>query len=333
VFNESSTTDPSEGNGDIQVTLGLTHSSVFNIFYLAGGTLKNDHPDHQVTADLPLEPWSEFLDSMLKIGETAMQGGKNRWTNGLPHTLSISFGENEQNIPKSYAEVVCNKFARLGSMGVSILAASGDYQPTTECETNGNPSKTWLIPAFPAGCPAITSVGATHVEGNEEIGADFSAGGFSDYFPRPDYQKNHRGIDNYLKSQSAVSLRSWYNPNGRAYPDVSAVGTDIWMLSNRKLTNFCGASASAPVFASAIALLNAKRLEDNKAPLGFLNPWLYKEGDAMLRDITRGNAVGCRYHRSNAMLRNLGTWKSTPGWDAVTGLGVPRYDKMVQRLP
>jgi tripeptidyl-peptidase-1 len=271
---------------------------------------------------------------MIQIGETAIRTGKNRWLNSLPHTLSISFGDSEQTFPKSYAELVCNKFQKLTSMGVSIVIGTTDYEAKTECQTNDVPGKIWLIPAFPASCPFVTSVGGTHIDKRgEEIGGDYSGGGFSDFFKMPDYQKRHGGVDAYLKSESAVSLRSWYSPDGRAYPDVSAVGTEIMMATNHSMSSFCGVSAATPVFASAIALLNAKRLEANKNPLGFLNPWLYQEEKEIIRDITRGDAVGCRYHRSNPFLVNLKTWKSGPGWDAVTGLGVPRYDKMVQRQP
>jgi tripeptidyl-peptidase I len=302
---------------------------VFNNFYAVGGTLKNENPDHEVTE--PLEPWREFLDYMLNLGNVAKAAKLDPWRIGLPHTLTISFAENEQNVDEGYAKLVCDNFNSLGIMGVSIIVASGDYTPNTTCETNKNPTKPWLVPKFPSGCPWVTSVGATHIQRGEEIGAVFSAGGFSDYFPRPSYQGNGE-IDAYLRSQSD-DLRPLYNSGGRAYPDVSAVGTNIGIYNRGKPDKFCGASASAPVFASAIALLNAKRLEENKKPLGFLNPWLYREGKRMLRDITRGDAVGCRFHPHNPRLRNMTTWKATRGWDAVTGLGVPQYDKMVQRMP
>lgn len=45
----------------------------------------------------------------------------------LPHTLSISYGEDEQSVPKSYAEKVCTMFGQLGARGVSIIFASGEY--------------------------------------------------------------------------------------------------------------------------------------------------------------------------------------------------------------
>jgi tripeptidyl-peptidase I len=44
----------------------------------------------------------------------------------LPQTISISFGEFEQEIPKNYARNVCDMFGQLGARGVSVLVGSGE---------------------------------------------------------------------------------------------------------------------------------------------------------------------------------------------------------------
>lgn len=72
-------------------------------------------------------------------------------------------------------------------------------------------------------------------------------------------------------------------------------------------------SASAPIFASTIALLNSQRL----VPLGFLNPWLYLES-SVLNDITTGSNPGC----------NTNGFPAAAGWDPVTGLGTPDFARM-----
>jgi tripeptidyl-peptidase-1 len=53
-----------------------------------------------------------------------------------------------------------------------------------------------------------------------------------------------------------------------------------------------GTSASAPTFASIIALLNDELIAAGKPPLGFLNPLLYSAPET-LTDITSGNNPGC----------------------------------------
>jgi tripeptidyl-peptidase-1 len=78
-----------------------------------------------------------------------------------------------------------------------------------------------------------------------------------------------------------------------------------------------GTSASAPIFASIINLLNEERLEKGKGPIGFLNQIIYKHPE-MFNDVTVGGNPGC------------GTegFPASPGWDPVTGVGTPDYNKM-----
>ncbi|KAI9451814.1 hypothetical protein BJY52DRAFT_1214870 [Lactarius psammicola] len=53
-----------------------------------------------------------------------------------------------------------------------------------------------FIPKFPASCPYITSVGGTMTL--SEVAAGLSGGGFSNYFPRHDYQDN--AVPTFLRS-------------------------------------------------------------------------------------------------------------------------------------
>ena len=56
------------------------------------------------------------------------------------------------------------------------------------------------------------------------------------------------------------------------------------------------------------------------SPLGFLNPFIYQNYDA-LNDITSGQNVGCGGEGFPAV----------KGWDAVTGYGTPDYAKLAQK--
>lgn len=78
-----------------------------------------------------------------------------------------------------------------------------------------------------------------------------------------------------------------------------------------------GTSASSPIFASLINLINGERIAAGKKPIGFLNQILYNN-PGMFNDITVGSNPGC------------GTkgFPASPGWDPVTGLGTPDYEKM-----
>lgn len=78
-----------------------------------------------------------------------------------------------------------------------------------------------------------------------------------------------------------------------------------------------GTSASAPIVAGIVTLLNEARLKAGKSPVGFLNPTFYKNPDAF-NDITHGNNSGC----------GTGGFNAVPGWDPVTGLGTPNFEKL-----
>lgn len=110
-----------------------------------------------------------------------------------------------------------------------------------------------------------------------------------------------------------------YNDTGvaRGFPDVSAIGDDVAIVFNGTTYSVGGTSASAPIFAGIVTLLNEARLAVNKTAVGFLNPTLYAHPEAF-NDITIGNNAGCGTDGFNA----------TPGWDPVTGLGTPNFEKL-----
>jgi tripeptidyl-peptidase-1 len=66
-------------------------------------------------ADNTNEPYLEFLIGILKL---------ENWQ--ILNSISISYGENEQEIPKGYAETVCSMFGQLGARGKSVIFVSGD---------------------------------------------------------------------------------------------------------------------------------------------------------------------------------------------------------------
>lgn len=108
------------------------------------------------------------------------------------------------------------------------------------------------------------------------------------------------------------------------------------MFVNNNQTLSGGTSAAVPVFSSVIALLNDARLRAGKQPLGFLNPWLYAVGFKGLTDITSGGSVGCNGINGQSGAPVVGgsiipyaSWNATQGWDPVTGLGVPNFEKLL----
>lgn len=96
-----------------------------------------------------------------------------------------------------------------------------------------------------------------------------------------------------------------------------------------------GTSAASPVVAAVIALLNDARFRAGKPSMGFLNPWLYSSGYTALNDITLGGSVGCTGTdlQNGIVIPGAGkipyaSWNATDGWDPVTGLGTPNFQKL-----
>ncbi|KAK3935714.1 subtilisin-like protein [Diplogelasinospora grovesii] len=261
----------------------------------------------------------------------------------LSNVISVSYNQIEAALPVFYQQRQCYEWGKLALQGVSVIYASGDsgvanrYNSgyNNSClneeygyvETNG----TKFSPSFPVNCPYITAVGATmlngSVEGGEIAAAGlnknplldyYSGGGFSNIFETPSWQKD--AVRGYLRNHDpGYKSPEIYNRSGRAYPDVAAMGLNVTTVWLNKTLGIGGTSASAPIFASIVTLLNEERLQAGKKPIGFLNPVLYAHPD-MFNDITSGSNPGC----------GTDGFKAAPGWDPVTGLGTPNYEKMKQ---
>lgn len=92
-----------------------------------------------------------------------------------------------------------------------------------------------------------------------------SSGGFSNYFPQPEYQK--AAVKKYFKkanldypyySEMEVDLnttKGLYNRIGRAYPDVAANGAHFRAFNNLQDVRYYGASLASPLFASVLNLV------------------------------------------------------------------------------
>ncbi|OQE37309.1 hypothetical protein PENCOP_c010G08605 [Penicillium coprophilum] len=217
----------------------------------------------------------------------------------LPAVLSNSYGEDEQTLLPSYVNATCSLFAQLAARGVSILFSSGDE----------GPGRTSSIPKeqFP-------SLG----------------GGFSEVFPRPQYQD--QAVKGYLKHLGS-RWNGLYNATGRGYPDVSAQAASFIVRDHGEWVSVRGTSASAPVVAGIVSRLNSARLAQGKPRMGFLNPWLYSHGRMGFTDIVLGSSSGCKWTTGNADLRvPNASWDAVEGWDPATGLGTPLFRTLVRLL-
>ena len=243
-----------------------------------------------------------------------------------PSVISISWGwdENENfnnsGVIWSPAAIAhCNaSFLAAAHLGITVCVSTGDDGAEAQMQ-DGRAHVN-----YPATSPYVLAVGGTtlHVRKNasgtkqitetvwNERGGG-TGGGVSDITPVPAWQ-NGKVVKSINPGHFA----------GRAIPDVAAdadPATGYLTKSNGKLTVVGGTSASAPLWASLIARINAimgKRV-------GNFNALLYtKFGPGnVLRDITAGN------NDVEGLLN--GQYPAGPGWDACTGWGAPDGKKLL----
>lgn len=300
-----------EANLDVEYGMAIGYPAQVTYFSTGGRGVKlNDsgkpYPDEYADN----EPYLELLEYLLEKPDDQ-----------LPHVLSMSYADDELSVPRPYAERVCAMFGMLAARGTSVLVGSGDGGAkggrNATCRTNDGTNKDITVATFPSTCPWVTAVGAVTNVQNPPQGASFSSGGFSQYFKRPQWQA--AAVDGYVKALGG-HLQGYYDPNMRAIPDISAVGTQFMTIVNGEPVMLDGTSASTPVFAALIALVNDARLRKGKPVLGWLNGKLYSPAvQSVLYDTTGGQSLSCVF----AGGIQPGGWPAKKGWDAITGLGTP----------
>ena len=155
----------------------------------------------------------------------------------------------------------------------------------------------------------------------EETTWDCGGGGFSDEFDTPEWQQDV--VNDYFAAATAAGVlpdSSLYNSKGRGYPDISALGGQVnpycISTSGGKWGGVAGTSASCPVVAGIFANINNERLAAGKAPLGWLNPFVYDNAKCF-NDVNDGSLNNC--------YKGYDGFAALNGWDPATGFGTPIY--------
>lgn len=264
-------------------------------------------------AGVPTEFWSfagrapdnaenePFLDWLYYLGNTT----------DAPFVFSTSYGESEDSVSLDYANRINQEFAEGGLRGISFLFSSGD-----DGVGGAKVKCTQFVPEFPTGSPYVTSVGGTTQIG-PEVTASLSGGGFSNRWPQQSWQVN--AVKSFLNTGFQLPAATYYNTSGRAYPDVSGQATNYVVVAGGKTyASVAGTSCSSPTVGGVIGLLNNFRIAAGKTPLGFLNPFIYENGN-LFTDVTSGNNPGC----------GTNGFYATTGWDTATGFGTPNFKKLL----
>ena len=223
-------------------------------------------------------------------------------------SMSLGLGETFLGGPQGEVATQHQKFVRLAAAGVNVFVSSGD--------AGSNPDSTGHSPTGPTQAeyessdPFVVGVGGTTLKLSSnggvasEIGWTSGGGGKSIFFNRPPWQKGNGVPAGTQRLVPDVSLT--------ADPDEGAM-----LVIHGKVKQIGGTSWSAPVWAGFCALMNEARTKAGKPALPFLNPLIYPLMSTCFRDIKAG---------SN------GAFNAGPGYDLVTGIGVPKVKALIQAL-
>ncbi len=285
----------------------------------------------------------------------------------IPQVISMSWGWSEDSqceiidcpniTSQQYVERVNNEYLKIALRGTTILAASGDAGAPGRTDEGCSPERP-INPIFPGSSPYVLSIGGTVVSfdnqtlnyttplclnnscltGRNEtsISCDkigWTAGGGFDIYHNETPYWQRKAVTRYLKSGVTLPNSSNFNQNGRAYPDVSAIGHSCPTYINKRLDTVDGTSCSTPVVAGLVSIIANHLWVKNGVKTGFINPLLYYIWDncpECFQDITEGY----NWCTENSCCDNHTDYgfQATKGFDPVTGLGTLNLGRIISYL-
>ncbi len=295
-------------------------------------------------------------------------------TSDVAPVVSFSYAACEPLFAQSEIQFFTNIGQQANAQGQTILAASGD-SGAAACDDPSKPQASQgLAVNLPASLPYVTAAGGTRF--NEGSGAYWSAsnntngGSALSYIPEVTWNDHSPSYGIYASGGGASRLFSkplWQfgagvpNDGVRDLPDISlsaSAAHDAYLIcgenfnaNTNQFTPVCpngaiggfdavgGTSASAPVFAGIVALLD----QSMNSPQGNINYILYRLAGISpnsFHDITSGgNAVPCQTIPDSPDCPASGSgagfmgYTAGPGYDMATGLGSVDANAMIGAWP
>ena len=115
----------------------------------------------------------------------------------------------------------------------------------------------------------------------------------------------------------------YFNSVRRVYPDIALVSHNYIVQVSGNYMALDRTSASSPAVSGMVSILNNLRLSQNKPTIGLVGPLLYDmyaKCPLCFKDVAEGSnnsteQTDCKYGYNTAK-----------GFDAVYGLGLPKFD-------
>jgi len=254
------------------------------------------------------------------------------YTDFPPLVHSISYGSYEILLDDAVLDLFSAEMIKLGLRGITVIAASGDDGVAGYLFRSAyglKMSQCYMYASFPASNPYVTAVGGTSGPENQDSSTTEIAcsvktgqtittgGGFSNYYSLPSWQS--AAVNTYVNNNKAkASPYSAY----RGYPDISMAGESYVVAIGGYLYYVSGTSASAPVYAGLVSLVNSYRLSQGWSAVGFMNSAIYSNNGAFANDVLSGDNY-CT-SESNRCCTSVG-FTCGSSWDPVTGFGTINY--------
>ena len=334
------TTSGGEASLDVDVILGVSPKSELWFWIEEGSVWLYTFTVHFLNATK--------VPDIISVSYGAYEG-QQCFSGGRNHSECSTLGVDSAG----YVHAVNVQFMKIGMMGTSVFVSSGDSGAHTRSDPNCTAAALWAD--YPASSPYITSVGATQVDaesyfpssiapachdsrnwtcvrGGVESAVNLtrahftSGGGFSNISAQPEYEK--AAVAAFLSTSRQLPPASMFNASGRAYPDVSAIGHNQFVVNHGRQGLSGGTSQSSPTFAAVVAVLAERFHNITGKSFGFMNPLLYQMQAAQpdtFYDVVSGDNV-CTERGCHSGCKG---WYAAKGWDPVTGLGTPHYRNML----
>jgi len=271
----------------------------------------------------------------------------------LAQIVSNSYGFSTEFLPPGFIKPVNDTFIQAAIEGIGIYFSSGDSGDETI-------NFGFAVTDFPASSPWVTAVGGTSLAVDQNNRRVFETGwGVSTYSCDPSnptlpctrtgWQAGAGGGVSKVFAEPQYQIDAGLSLTGRGVPDIAALAdaqTGYLVGQTQTFPKTCnpavteydeyrlgGTSLACPIIAGIMALADEK----DGIVHGFANPFFYMH-PGKFTDITSVNTAVARRNFNNSVddcdgtadrLRTFNDYSGSPtqsthpGWDNVTGLGVP----------
>ncbi len=315
--------------------LGQAHIEMFS-----DGSSPSTIQDDQVEADLDLE-WAGAIAPQATLiyvySANADDAAFFAIDQHLAPIISESFGVCEAQAQVSAPSQFEAAAKKANALGITWIASSGD-SGAAGCDPDAAVAANGLAVSLPASIPEITAVGGTEFNeagGNHWNSANGTNGGsalgyiaemaWNDTFLNGSLAATGGGVSSFYQKPSWQIGPGVPVDGQRDVPDIALAAANDHdpynIIALGQSLQVGGTSASAPVFAGILALLN-QHLQQNGA--GNINATLYGlalSSPAMFHDVVNNsNIVPCESGSPDCVDSELG-YSAGIGYDLTTGLG------------